>query len=73
MPSASQVRKQEEELEAIDDIVDGLIDDDFGDDEPVKEKSFSPSQPYLLSQKAELLKDALAEKQDAKSVSSSSI
>ena len=41
MPSASQARKQQEELEEIDDILDGLIEED--DEQPEKENSFSPS------------------------------
>ena len=62
----SQAKRQEDELEEIDakidEIMEDLLADEDDEDNPAddaKDKSFSPSQPVLLSQKADLLQDAL--------------
>lgn len=53
------MRREAEELEEIDQIMENLIGS--GDDEigQLEQKSFSPSEPILLSQRADLLQDAL--------------
>lgn len=55
------MRKQQEELEEIDQIMEDIIgdDDEEGDGGKDEDQSFEPSQPFLLSEKANLLKDAL--------------
>lgn len=47
--------------------MEGLIEDSDpeAEEKAPKETSFSPSQPMLLSQKADLLKDALAASEKA--------
>jgi len=57
--TASQIRREEEELEEIDAIMEDMIEDDDEDLAKNQDKSFSPSQPVLMSQKAGLLQDAL--------------
>ena len=62
--TASQVQRHQEELDEIGSIIASDDDDDAvkkdSQDDADGDKSFSPSQPILLSQKADLLQDARA-------------
>lgn len=67
--SASQVKRQEEELEEIDQIMEDIIGSDDDEElEPInkEDQELSPSQPVLLSQKQSLLEDALKQNSQAK-------
>ena len=57
----SQARREQEELEEIDQIMEDMCAEEA---ENGAEKSISPSAPILLSQKADLLQDALKEEKE---------